>query len=314
VIASEVRFGHATVEDAGEILTLQLAAFVREARLYDDAHLPPLEESLESIETAIRTSVVLVGRLRWRMVAAGRVTVRDGVGDVGRLAVAPDLRGQGIGRRLLAELEAASGPEVSAFELFTGEHSDANLHLYRSAGYRDVRAEPVESGVSLLHLRKERNEVMADAAADATPLTPDDLIGSWRLELWRSEAEDGSVAQPFGERPEGILVYDRDGTMITTIAPADRPRLSSADPLQGGPDEERRRVAESVFAYSGTWALSGDDVVHTVVMSLYPNWVGTRQVRHVRLLEAGARLELSTDPFLFDGLRSVQRLLWRRGP
>lgn len=141
-----------------------------------------------------------------------------------------------------------------------------------------------------------------------------DLEGSWRLERWEAAAEDGSVVLPFGERPEGILVYGADGTVITTIAPAGRPRLSSADPLHGGPDGERLRAAETFVAYAGTWTVAGDDVVHTVAMSLYPNWVGTRQVRHVRFLDDGARLELSTDPFLLDGRRAVQRLVWRRGP
>jgi hypothetical protein len=141
-----------------------------------------------------------------------------------------------------------------------------------------------------------------------------DLEGSWRLERWESVADDGTVTYPFGERPDGVLVYAPDGTMITTIAPADRPRLGSMDPLRGGDDDERRRTAETFVAYAGTWARSGDDVVHMVTVSLYPNWVGTRQVRHVRLLDAGARLELSTDPFVLDGRRTVQRLSWRRGP
>jgi hypothetical protein len=141
-----------------------------------------------------------------------------------------------------------------------------------------------------------------------------ELEGSWRLERWDAVDDEGSVMLPFGERPEGILVYQPDGTMITTIAPAGRPRVSSSDPLQGGPDTERRRTAETFIAYAGTWEMSGDDVVHDVAISLYPNWVGSRQVRHVRLLDEGARLELSTDPFLLDGRRAVQRLVWRRGP
>ena len=140
-----------------------------------------------------------------------------------------------------------------------------------------------------------------------------ELEGSWRLERWDAVDDGGSVMLPFGERPEGILVYQPDGTMITTIAPAGRPRLSSSDPLQGGSDTERRRTAETFIAYAGTWAMSGDDVVHDVAISLYPNWVGSRQVRHVRLLDDGARLELSTDPFLLHGRRAVQRLVWRRG-
>jgi Lipocalin-like domain len=142
---------------------------------------------------------------------------------------------------------------------------------------------------------------------------PNPLTGDWRLRTWVSEGDDGSVVLPLGASPVGILVYSPDGTMITTIAPPGRPNLSSTDPLQGGPDEERLRAAETFIAYSGTYAYDGTDVVHTVVMSMYPNWVGTLQVRHVRLSDDGAILELSTDPFTLSGRRSVQRLTWVRG-
>lgn len=145
-------------------------------------------------------------------------------------------------------------------------------------------------------------------------VTADDLVGSWRLERWEAVADDGSVGLPMGDRPQGILVYEADGTMITTLAPSGRPRLASADPLRGGPDDERLRAAETFVAYGGIWALTGQDVAHEVTMSLYPNWVGTRQVRHVRVLDQGARLELSTDPFQLGGRRAIQRLVWRRGP
>lgn len=141
------------------------------------------------------------------------------------------------------------------------------------------------------------------------------LAGVWRLRRWAAEGDDGSVALPFGEAPEGILVYTSGGTMMTTIAPADRPPLTSADPLRGGPVAERSRAAETYIAYSGRYAYDGTDVTHTVEMSLYPNWVGTRQVRHVRLSDDGDTLELSTDPFTLAGRRSIQRLTWvRQGP
>jgi hypothetical protein len=51
-----------------------------------------------------------------------------------------------------------------------------------------------------------------------------------------------------------------------------------------------------------------------VTTSLYPNWVGTSQRRHVRIDADGTRLELSTDPFELAGRRATQRLAWRRGP
>ncbi len=138
------------------------------------------------------------------------------------------------------------------------------------------------------------------------------LVGDWRLESWVAEGDDGSVGLPMGEAPMGILVYTAEGTMITTIAPAGRPAIESVDPLHGGPASERARMAETFVAYGGRYAFDGTDVTHTVEMSLYPNWVGTRQVRHARLSDDGDTLELSTDPFTLGGRRSIQRLVWRR--
>ncbi len=143
-----------------------------------------------------------------------------------------------------------------------------------------------------------------------SPANP--LVADWRLRSWVAEAEDGSVVLPLGDRPVGILVYSPDGTMMTTIAPPDRPAIESRDPLRGGPDQERRSAAETFIAYSGRYAYDGTDVIHTVEMSLYPNWVGTRQVRHVRLSADGTVLELSTDPSMIAGRTAVQRLTWER--
>ena len=141
---------------------------------------------------------------------------------------------------------------------------------------------------------------------------PTRLVGDWRLRTWVAESDDGTTERPMGEAPMGVLVYSPDGTMITTIGPAGRPRMTSMDPLRGGPDAERLQAAETFIAYSGRYALEGDDVVHTVEMSLYPNWVGTRQVRHVQLSDDGQTLVLSTDPFTLAGRPSVQRLTWSR--
>jgi len=39
--------------DAGEILTLQRAAFVTEAQLYGDLHLPPLTQTIEDLRAEL---------------------------------------------------------------------------------------------------------------------------------------------------------------------------------------------------------------------------------------------------------------------
>jgi ribosomal protein S18 acetylase RimI-like enzyme len=150
----EVIFTRAVAEDAGEILTVQRAAFVREAQLYGDASMPPLTETLDQIESAIATSLVVVGRHDHRLVAAGRLHVRDRVGHVARLVVAPDVQGHGIGRALLTAVEAVGADDVDEFTLFTGHRSLGNLHLYHSAGYVDTRIEHVVGDLSFTHMRK----------------------------------------------------------------------------------------------------------------------------------------------------------------
>ena len=60
------------------------------------------------------------------------------VAEIGRLAVAPDRQGEGIGTRLMREIEARAPAAVRELRLFTGEHSAGNLRLYTRLGYRET--------------------------------------------------------------------------------------------------------------------------------------------------------------------------------
>jgi tRNA (guanine37-N1)-methyltransferase len=65
--------------------------------------------------------------------------------DIGRLMVAPDLAGRGLGRTLLERIEAAAPAGVTTYSLFTGAGSLRNQRIYKKAGYR-LRGE-IEPGV-----------------------------------------------------------------------------------------------------------------------------------------------------------------------
>src|SRR3954467_13233839 len=81
--------------DAGEVLTLQRAAYVGEAMLYDQ-FLPPLFETLDEVETVLRSDVMVLGiRDGGRLI--GTVRVKPD-GEIARLAVAPDREHEGSGR------------------------------------------------------------------------------------------------------------------------------------------------------------------------------------------------------------------------
>ena len=127
--------------DAGEILTLQRACWVQEQQANPGVRIHALEEDLAAVRRWIESDTVLVLRSAGRLVGAVRARLRvdpDGAGtwDIGRLMVAPDLQGSGLGRRLLEAIEAAAPASVTTFELFTGAGSLRNQKLYRKAGYR----------------------------------------------------------------------------------------------------------------------------------------------------------------------------------
>ncbi|WP_326821551.1 GNAT family N-acetyltransferase [Streptosporangium sp. NBC_01639] len=141
-------------EDAGEILTVQRAAYVTEAQLYGDPFIPPLVESVGQVRKAVETATVLVAREGGRIVGAVRGQMSATTCLVGRLVVAPDAQGRGVGGTLLTALhdEVAA---ASAFDLSTGHLSEGNLRLYRRHGYRETRRERMSDHLTLIHMRRD---------------------------------------------------------------------------------------------------------------------------------------------------------------
>ena len=54
---SEVTVRPIRPEDAGEVLTLQRAAFVQEALIYGTPEMPPLTQTLEELEAELRDNL-----------------------------------------------------------------------------------------------------------------------------------------------------------------------------------------------------------------------------------------------------------------
>jgi ribosomal protein S18 acetylase RimI-like enzyme len=144
--------------DAGELLTLQRAAYVTEAQSHADPHLPPLVQTLDELRAELDAEgVTALGiRERGRLLAGVRLRRPPGrpqVAEIGRLAVVPDRQGEGLGTRLLVEAERRAGPGVTTIVLFTGERSDENLRLYRRHGYIETHRTPAGNH-RLVHLEK----------------------------------------------------------------------------------------------------------------------------------------------------------------
>ena len=145
------------VAHAGEVLTLQRAAYVPEARRYRDPDMPPLTQTLEEVRAELgRADVVGLGVWdRGRLIASVRLRVEGTVAHLGRLVVAPDRQGEGLGSALLAECERVLPSDVTEIRLFTGARSEPTIRLYERFGY--VRQHETPAGTyALVHLTKHR--------------------------------------------------------------------------------------------------------------------------------------------------------------
>ncbi|MBA3369615.1 MAG: chorismate mutase [Geodermatophilaceae bacterium] len=143
-----------TVADAGEVLTLQRAAYASEAQLYANPALPALVQTLPALVEELASSLGQKALRGSRLVGAVRSVIDGNTLHIGRLTVAPDMQGSGLGTALLAAAEAAAGPDVTSAAVFTGHLSTDNLRFYERHGYVEERREQVNPRVTLVHLRK----------------------------------------------------------------------------------------------------------------------------------------------------------------
>ncbi|MDP9363809.1 MAG: lipocalin-like domain-containing protein [Chloroflexota bacterium] len=135
------------------------------------------------------------------------------------------------------------------------------------------------------------------------------VVGTWRLKRWEARDADGNVAYPLGPDAVGYLVYTPDGHVSVAMMRADRPPFAGDD-LLGGTPEELAAAAAGYVAYCGRYEVRGDGaVVHRVELSLFPNWVGSEQVRFAAV--AGDELTITTRPLRIGG-ETVNQLVWER--
>ena len=151
-----LRIVRLTGADAGEVLTVQRAAYVTEAQRYDAPGIPPLRETLVELRADLeRPNLIALGvRIGPRLVGSVRGRVDGAAMEVARLTVAPDVQGRGVGRALLAALHSAAPPSVTTSWLVTGALSDDNRRFYTAAGYRVTGRARDAAGVELVRMER----------------------------------------------------------------------------------------------------------------------------------------------------------------
>jgi hypothetical protein len=99
-------------------------------------------------------------------------------------------------------------------------------------------------------------------------------------------------------------------SVVLTAGPRAR---FEADNFRSGSADEKIQAFDSYFTYGGRYTVEGDIVTHHLLFCLFPNWVGTDQVRRFALDPEGGTLTLSNvNPLVIRGEEVHYRLIWRR--
>jgi hypothetical protein len=141
-------------------------------------------------------------------------------------------------------------------------------------------------------------------------ISKDELVGTWQLESWTIGYTDrDEFTYPYGEEPQGLLVYSTDGWMSASINRPGRALLPEDVSYRKLPDALKAQAFSSYFHYAGRYRVADGDVIHYVTQSLNPNFPGTEQLRHAEL--DGHTLVLSGKDQV-GGATRFHSLVWHR--
>ena len=128
-------------------------------------------------------------------------------------------------------------------------------------------------------------------------ITQKEIEGLWNLLSMEQRYDDGRVIYPFGRNVEGRIYYGADKSMFCAIQKSGRTPFSTGKQWTAD-TSEKARAYDDYLTYCGRYEVDGDTVTHHIEISLYPDWIGKRQSRKIRLvngrLHITARLEDNT--------------------
>ena len=104
----------------------------------------------------------------------------------------------------------------------------------------------------------------------------DAFLATWRMTSWtRKAVATGAVTDALGADPIGYIAYHADGRMMALVVNSHRPKLKGAMPT----DDEKVALFDSMLAYSASYTLEDDRVIHHVDAAWNPAWGVTDLIR-----------------------------------
>jgi Lipocalin-like domain len=138
----------------------------------------------------------------------------------------------------------------------------------------------------------------------------DQLIGTWSLVLVDNISPDGKRTKPYGENPQGLLVFDKTGNYSLQILLANRAKFASNDKTKGT-DEENKSLVLGSNSHFGKYVINAleQTITFKIEHAFFPNWEGTEQIRPFTLTAQEFRY---TVPTTTNGAGVSGEVVWKK--
>ncbi len=137
------------------------------------------------------------------------------------------------------------------------------------------------------------------------------LAGVWSLVKSEFSAASGNVMYPLGEDAVGLAIFTKEGYMSGQLMRQNRSDFGSGNQAHGTPEE----ILEAFHGYVAYYGKCEVDVEQKTITthvesSMFPNWVGSNQVRFFELTDE--QLVLKTPPITLGDDEITGVLTWQR--
>lgn len=135
------------------------------------------------------------------------------------------------------------------------------------------------------------------------------LVGTYNLVSWENRHASGDVTYPLGRDAKGYISYSPEGFVFVHIM-ANLRKKHTVEDLFGGDVSEIKDSATTHISYCGRYEIIGNEVIHYVFISSFPNWVSSQQRRYWEF--RGDQLLLSAQGLQVGNEKVDAYLIWKR--
>lgn len=121
--------------------SLAMRELIAELDCYLEALYPPESRfGLDIVALQDKSVTLFVAKIDDKSVGCGGIQLQaPGYAEIKRMYVRPDMRGKGIGKQIVSEIEAfAKQANVRTLRLETGAHQPEAIHMYQKLGYYPI--------------------------------------------------------------------------------------------------------------------------------------------------------------------------------